>query len=64
MRVVLNDKVLCHSNAIYGQDTGTSVRGELWETIIGYEPCLGPFKVRTGHKIFISSDYDLRKHKL
>jgi hypothetical protein len=64
MKIVLNNKVVCESKAIYGQDGSTSVNGERWETITSYEPCVGPIKVKAQDKLLISSDYDLRKHKL
>jgi hypothetical protein len=64
MKIVLNDRVVCESKAIYGQDGGTSINGERWETINSYEPCIGPIKVKAKDKLLISSDYDLRKHKL
>jgi hypothetical protein len=64
MKVILNGKAVCESKAIYDQDKATSVNGERWETITSYEPCLGPIKTRYGDKIYISADYDLRKHKL
>jgi hypothetical protein len=64
MRIVLNDKVVCESKAIYGQDGNTSVNGERWETITSYEPCVGPIRTKAGDKLSISSDYDVRKHKL
>jgi hypothetical protein len=64
MKVILNGKAVCESKAIYGQDTATSVNGERWETIMSYEPCLGPIKMVTGDKVHISAEYDLRKHKL
>jgi hypothetical protein len=64
MRIILNDKTVCESKAIYGQDGATSVGGEHWETITAYEPCIGPIKAKAGDKLMISSDYDLRRHKL
>jgi hypothetical protein len=63
MRVLVNGEVKCTSNAIYGQDGG-SVGGEKWETIVAYEPCIGPIFVKKGSTVTIASDYDLRKHKL
>jgi len=64
MKIVLNDKVVCESKAIYGLDGSTSVNGQRWETISSYDPCIGPIKVKAKDKLLISSDYDLRKHKL
>jgi hypothetical protein len=64
MRIVVNGKVACQSDAIYGQDGGTVVSKEKWETITSYSPCEDPVEVKAGDKIKISSDYDLRKHKL
>ena len=64
MKIVLNVKVVCESKAIYGLDGSTSVIGQRWETISSYDPCIGPIKVKAKDKLLISSDYDLRKHKL
>ena len=64
MKVFLNDKLVCQSDAVYGQDGGTSVNGEKWETITSYTPCLEPVKIKRGDKIKMTSDYDLTKHRL
>jgi hypothetical protein len=64
MRIMLNGKVVCDSKAIYDQETGISVKGERWETITTYEPCSGPIKTKFGDTLQISSDYDIRKHRL
>ena len=64
MKVILNDKIVCESKAIYGQDGSTNVGGAQWETITSYEPCIGPIKTKAGDKLMISSDYDVRKHRL
>lgn len=64
MKVILNEKVVCESKAIYGQNGHTSVNGERWETITSYQPCVGPIKTKAGDKLLISADYDIREHKL
>jgi hypothetical protein len=64
MKVFLNGKMVCKSDAVYGQDGGTSINGEKWETITSYTPCLDPVRITWGDKIKMTSDYDLTKHKL
>ena len=64
IKLVVNDRIACQANAIYGQDGGTSVNGEKWETITSYSPCPEPVQIKSGDRIKISSDYDLRQHKL
>jgi hypothetical protein len=64
MRVYLNGKVVCQSDAVYGQDGGTNVNGEKWETITSYTPCSEPVRIKVGDKVKMTSDYDLTKHKL
>jgi hypothetical protein len=64
MKVLVNDKVQCQSDAIYGQDGGIIVGNEKWETITSYSVCRDPIQVNAGDKVKLSSDYDLRKHKL
>ena len=63
MRILVNGEVKCTSKAIYGQDD-TSVGGEKWETIVAYDPCVGPIRVKRASIVTIASDYDLRQHKL
>jgi hypothetical protein len=63
MRILVNGEVKCTSKAVYGQDDA-SVSGEKWETIVAYDPCVGPIRVKKGSKVTIASDYDLRQHKL
>jgi len=66
IKIFVNDKLACHSDAIYGGlgDGGTSVNGEKWETITTYSPCTEAIKLNKGDKVKMTSDYDLRKHKL
>ena len=64
MKIYLNDKLVCQSNAVYGQDGGTSVNGGKWDTITSYTPCLEPIKIKPGDVVKMTSDYDLLKHKL
>jgi hypothetical protein len=63
MRVIVNNEVKCMSKAIYGQDDA-GLNNEKWETIVAYEPCIGPILVKKGSNVTIASDYDLRQHKL
>jgi hypothetical protein len=63
MRIIVNNEVKCISKAIYDTDS-TSVAGEKWETIVAYDPCIGPIFVKRGSTVTIASDYDLRQHKL
>lgn len=64
LKLLVNGKVMCSSEAVYGQDGGTTVNGQKWETIISYTPCLDPINVRIGDKVKVVSDYDLTKHRL
>jgi hypothetical protein len=65
MKIYLNGKLVCQSDAVYGQEGGSiNVNGEKWETITSYTPCLDPIKIKPGDQIKMTSDYDIRKHKL
>jgi hypothetical protein len=64
LKLMVNGNVACQADAIYGQDGGTSVGGEKWETITSYTECKEPIKVKYGDKVKITSDYDVRRHKL
>jgi hypothetical protein len=63
MKIFVNDKLACNSNAIYGADGGTSINGQKWETITAYSSCAA-IKLSVGDKVKMTSDYDLREHKL
>jgi hypothetical protein len=64
LKFLVNGKVACQADAIYGQDGGTSIEGQKWETITSYSDCKEPIRVKSGDKVKITSDYDLQKHKL
>lgn len=64
IKILVNGKVACASDTIYGEDGASTVNGEKWETITSYSPCRDPIKLKKGDKIKMTSDYDLRKHKL
>jgi hypothetical protein len=64
LKFLVNGQVACQADAIYGEDGGTSVAGQKWETITSYSDCKEPIKVKSGDKVGITSDYDLQKHKL
>ena len=64
LKLLVNNKVMCTSEAVYGQDGGTMVNGQKWDTITSYTPCRDPVKITKGDEVKIVSDYDLRKHKL
>jgi len=64
LKMLVNGKVACTSDPIYGQDGASTVNGEKWETITSYSPCRDPIKLTRGDKVMMTSDYDLRQHKL
>jgi len=63
MKVHVNGKVACSAEAKYGQEGGMSVSGERWETISHYTACK-PIELHLGDELKITSDFDLRQHKL
>ncbi|KAE9962340.1 hypothetical protein BLS_000459 [Venturia inaequalis] len=64
VQLLLNGKMVCNSQAHYGGEKGTtSVGGEKWETIQGYDRC-GAIEVNKGDQIVVESTYDLVKHRL
>jgi hypothetical protein len=64
VKLLVNGKLVCNSQAHYGGDKGTtSVGGEKWETIQSYDRC-GAIDVSKGDSIVIESTYDLGKHRL
>jgi hypothetical protein len=65
VRLFRNSTLVCDSKAIYGGDKGTtSVGGEKWETIQGYEFCTKPIEVNVGDELTVESNYDLSRHQL
>jgi len=64
MNILVNGKVACKYDALYGGDGGTTVNGQKWETITSYSQCLEPIKVSKNDKVTMTANYDLTKHKL
>lgn len=65
MDLFINDKYACSSDAVYGGESGTNVKdGKKWETISGMTLCPGPFKIKEGDYMNLTSRYDLTKHPL
>jgi len=63
MKIHVNDKEVCSAEAVYGREGGLSMSGQEWETISHYTSCKTT-KLRPGDQLKITSDYDLRQHKL
>jgi hypothetical protein len=63
MKVHVNGTQVCSAEVIYGKEDGTSASGSGWETISHYTPCKTT-KLLPGDLVQITSDYDLRQHKL
>ena len=63
MKVHVNGKEVCSAEAIYGREGGMSMSGQEWETISHYTPCK-TIKLQRGDGFRVTSDYDLRQHKL
>jgi hypothetical protein len=66
IKVFVNKKEVCEAKAIYGDDGGTTNApdGKKWQTITGYTPCDTPVPVKRGDKVYMTSEYDLTKHRL
>jgi len=69
IKVFLNGKQICEAKAIYGTEgseggAASALDGQKWETITGYTPCDTPVAIKKGDKVYITSDYDLTKHRL
>lgn len=66
IKVYVNSKQVCEAKAIYGNEGGAaaSLDGSKWETITGYTPCDTPVAIKKGDKVYITSEYDLTKHRL
>jgi hypothetical protein len=59
LQLVLNGKVICDSQAIYG---GSSKTSGAWQTIGGMTTCPQNVKVKKGDLLTIQSYYDLERH--
>jgi hypothetical protein len=65
VRLLRNGTEVCNSKAIYGGSKGTtSVDGQKWETIQGYEFCTKPIEINAGDQLTVESNYDLSIHQL
>lgn len=65
IKVYVNDRVVCESTAIYGDEgTTNTLDGKKWQTITGYTPCEQPVQIKKGDKVSMSSEYDLTKYRL
>jgi hypothetical protein len=60
MKVYVNDKMICTSDAIYGTSSG----GGNWTTISKMVDCQEPIQVKKGDKLKIDALYDSIKHPL
>jgi hypothetical protein len=58
--VLLNDKTVCSSKAIYGAKV--QVEGREWSTIAKMTDCTEHFKVKTGDKLQLVVNYDEVSH--
>jgi Stress up-regulated Nod 19 len=65
VRLFKDGALVCDSKAIYGGPKGTtSVDGQTWETIQGYEFCTKPIEINIGDQLTVESNYDLSRHRL
>jgi hypothetical protein len=65
MAVHVNGKKVCSAEAKYGREGRISMGagGQEWETISHYTAC-DSIELRRGDEFKITSDLDLRQHKL
>ena len=63
MKVHVNGTEVCSAEAIYGRGGGLRMGGQEWDTISHYTSCK-TIKLHPGDQLRITSDYDLRQHKL
>lgn len=63
MDVFINDKQVCESKAVYGDEV-KGLDGSKWATIVEYTPCNDAIKIKKGDKVYITAEYDLTKHRL
>ena len=63
IRMYVNDKLVCSSNAEYGGNGGNLiVDGKEWQTITKMTECAGPIGVKKNDKITVSAAYDTIAH--
>jgi hypothetical protein len=63
MKVHVNGKEVCSAEAIYGREGRIGMGSQEWETISHYTACR-PIELHPEDEFKISSDLDLRQHKL
>jgi hypothetical protein len=63
MKVHVNGKEVCSADAIYGREGRISMGSQEWETISHYTACQ-PIELHPEDELKISSDFDLRQHRL
>jgi hypothetical protein len=64
MKLYLNDNLVCNREAKYGKESnGLILNDAAWETIDSYTSC-DAIKLTPGDKVKMTTDYDLREHKL
>jgi hypothetical protein len=66
MELFLNNRLICHSDAIYGGKGGTlkMADGRSWETISEMTDCSNVIRVKKGDLLKLKAIYDLKKHPL
>jgi hypothetical protein len=63
MKLYLNGKEICTSNAIYGGKGGTvNIDGKKWETISEMSDCNNEVVVKKGDYLRMEAQYDMAKH--
>jgi len=61
IEILLNDKSVCISQAIYGKNA-TTVDGKNWTTISQMTDCENPFSVKKGDQLKLVVNYDEVAH--
>jgi hypothetical protein len=65
MKLYLNEKLVCTSDATYGGGSGTTkVDGKEWTTISKMSECDDNIKVKKGDKISMKTQYNTTRHPL
>jgi hypothetical protein len=65
VNMLVNDKLVCSSNAIYGNSTGTGAptsNGKEWQTITKMNECFYPIPLKKGDQVKITATYDMKAH--
>jgi Stress up-regulated Nod 19 len=63
VKLYVNDKLVCSSDATYGSTGGTlKVEGKEWQTIARMSECRDGFKVKKGDYLTVSAQYDTKAH--